>query len=311
MKNEKWNAENILSQKGRVAIVTGSSSGIGYETARVLANKQASVILAVRNLGKGNKALAKILQQNKDADVKVMELDLANLASVKNFAENFQKNYLRLDLLINNAGVMIPPYSKTSDGFELQFGTNHLGHFALTGQLLERLIDTEGSRIVNVSSGAHNIGKIDFDDLNWENRSYAKWKAYGDSKLANLLFTYELDRKLKDNGIDTLVTASHPGWTATELQRTAGGIVEYLNGILAQDITMGALPTLRAAIEAGLKGGEYFGPNGFMEIRGYPIKVESNELSKDQAIAKKLWEVSEKLTDVKFEFNKKAQSAGK
>ena len=192
MKNEKWNTENILSQKGRVVIVTGSSSGIGYETARVLANKQASVIIAVRNLDKGNKALAKILQQNKDADVKVMELDLANLASVKNFAENFQKNYSRLDLLINNAGVMIPPYSKTTDGFELQFGTNHLGHFALTGQLLELLINTEGSRIVNVSSGAHNFGKIDFDDLNWEKRSYAKWTAYGDSKLANFILPTNL-----------------------------------------------------------------------------------------------------------------------
>ncbi len=300
MKNEKWNAENIPSQKGRVAIVTGSSSGIGYETARVLANKQASVIIAVRNLDKGNKALAKIIQQNKDADVKVMQLDLANLASVKNFAENFQNNYLRLDLLINNAGVMIPPYSKTTDGFELQFGTNHLGHFALTGRLLELLISTEGSRIVNVSSGAHNIGKIDFDDLNWEKRSYAKWKAYGDSKLANIYFTYELDRKLKDNNLNTLVNASHPGWTATELQRTAGSVVEYLNGILAQDITMGALPTLRAAIEEGSKGAEYFGPDGFMELRGYPVKVESNQLSKNQAIAKKLWEVSEKLTDVKF-----------
>ncbi|MEH2434623.1 MAG: SDR family NAD(P)-dependent oxidoreductase [Nostoc sp.] len=308
MKNQKWNTKNIPSQKGRVAIVTGSSSGIGYETARVLANKQASVVIAVRNLDKGNKALAKILQQNKDADVKVMELDLANLASVKNFAENFQKNYLRLDLLINNAGVMIPPYSKTTDGFELQFGTNHLGHFALTGQLLQFLIGTEGSRIVNLSSSGHIMGKIDFDDLNWEKRSYAKWKAYGDSKLANLYFTYELDRKLKDNGIDILVTASHPGWTATELQRTAG-VVEYLSGIFAQDITMGALPTLRAAIEADLKGGEFFGPNGFMTMRGYPIKAETNELSKDKAIAKKLWVVSEKLTGVKFEFKKKISSS--
>jgi NAD(P)-dependent dehydrogenase (short-subunit alcohol dehydrogenase family) len=217
MKNEKWNTENILSQKGRIVIVTGSSSGIGYETARVLANKQASVIIAVRNLDKGNKALAKIIQQNKDADVQVMELDLANLASVKSFAENFHKNYSRLDLLINNAGVMIPPYAKTTDGFELQFGTNHLGHFALTGQLLKLLISTQGSRIVNVSSGAHNFGKIDFDDLNWEKRNYAQWTAYGDSKLANLYFTYELDRKLKEQGINTLVTASHPGWTATRL----------------------------------------------------------------------------------------------
>ncbi|MBS9389428.1 MAG: SDR family NAD(P)-dependent oxidoreductase [Dolichospermum sp. WA123] len=304
MKNEKWNTENILSQKGRIVIVTGSSSGIGYETARVLANKQASVIIAVRNLEKGNKALAKIIQQNKDADVRVMELDLANLASVNNFAENFQKNYSRLDLLINNAGVMIPPYSKTTDGFELQFGTNHLGHFALTGQLLKLLISTKASRIVNVSSGAHNFGTLDFDDLNWEKRNYAQWTAYGDSKLANLYFTYELDRKLKEQGINTLVTASHPGWTATELQRTAGDVMKYLNGIFAQDITMGALPTLRAAIEEGLKGGEYFGPNGFMEISGYPVKVESNQLSKDRAIAQKLWVVSEQLTSVKFEFNK-------
>ncbi|UUO16734.1 SDR family NAD(P)-dependent oxidoreductase [Dolichospermum heterosporum] len=306
MKNEKWNTENILSQKGRIVIVTGSSSGIGYETARVLANKQASVIIAVRNLEKGNKALAEIIQQNKDADVRVMELDLANLASVNNFAENFQKNYSRLDLLINNAGVMIPPYSKTTDGFELQFGTNHLGHFALTGQLLKLLISTKASRIVNVSSGAHNFGKLDFDDLNWEKRNYAQWTAYGDSKLANLYFTYELDRKLKEQGINTLVTASHPGWTATELQRTAGDVMKYLNGIFAQDITMGALPTLRAAIEEGLKGAEYFGPNGFMEISGYPVKVESNQLSKDRAIAQKLWVVSEQLTGVKFELNKKA-----
>ncbi|MDK2408308.1 SDR family NAD(P)-dependent oxidoreductase [Aphanizomenon sp. PH219] len=306
MKNEKWNTENILSQKGRIVIVTGSSSGIGYETARVLANKQASVIIAVRNLEKGNKALAKIIQQNKDADVRVMELDLANLASVNNFAENFQKNYSRLDLLINNAGVMIPPYSKTTDGFELQFGTNHLGHFALTGQLLKLLISTKASRIVNVSSGAHNFGNLDFDDLNWEKRNYAQWTAYGDSKLANLYFTYELDRKLKEQGINTVVTASHPGWTATELQRTAGDVMKYLNGIFAQDITMGALPTLRAAIEEGLKGAEYFGPNGFMEISGYPVKVESNQLSKDRAIAQKLWVVSEQLTGVKFELNKQA-----
>lgn len=303
MKNERWNAENILNQKGRIAIVTGSSSGIGYETARVLANKQASVILAVRNLDKGNKALAKIRQQNPDADVKVMELDLANLASVKTFSENFKQTYSHLDLLINNAGVMIPPYTKTTDGFELQFGTNHLGHFALTGQLLSLLLSTKGSRVVNVSSGAHAMGNIDFDDLSWEKRSYAPWKAYGDSKLANIYFTYELDRQLKAHNLDPIATASHPGWTATELQRTAGGVVQYLNGFFAQDITMGALPTLQAAIEPSLKGGEYFGPDGFMEMRGYPVQVKSNELSQDQAIAKKLWEVSTELTGVKFEFN--------
>ena len=301
MSNEKWTAENIPNQKGKVAIVTGSSSGIGFETARVLAEKQATVIIAVRNLEKGNKAAEKILAQNKNADVKVMELDLTNLESVEKFAENFKKEFSRLDLLINNAGVMIPPYSKTADGFELQFGTNHLGHYALTGLLLEVLLKTEGARIVNVSSMAHKSGNINFDDLNWEKRKYSAWKAYGDSKIANLYFTSELDRKLKEKKLNLLVTAAHPGYTATELQRNMG-ILEFLNNIFAQDISMGALPTLRAATEGGLKGGEYFGPGGFMEVWGFPVQVEPNWLAKDTEIAKKLWEVSEELTKVKFEF---------
>lgn len=308
MTNEKWTTENIPNQNGRVVIVTGSSSGIGYETARVLAEKQATVIIAVRNLEKGNAAADKIKSGIKDADLRILELDLANLESVKNFAENFKKNYSQLDLLINNAGVMIPPYSKTADGFELQFGTNHLGHFALTGQLLELLINTKSARIVNVSSSAHKTGSINFDDLNWEKRSYSGWKAYGDSKIANIYFTRELDKKLKENHLDLITTASHPGWTATELQRNSG-IVEFLNKFFAQDISMGALPTLRAAIEKDLTGAEYFGPNGFMELRGYPVEVETNKLSKDEAIAKKLWEVSEELTGVKFEFDKKTLTA--
>lgn len=306
MKNGNWTAENISNQKGKVVIVTGSSSGIGYEAARVLANKQATVIIAVRNLDKGNKALEKILGQNKDASVKVMELDLADLASVKNFAQEFKKNYSHLDLLINNAGVMIPPYSKTTDGFELQFGTNHLGHFALTAQLLEVLVNTKGARIVNVSSSAHKFGNINFDDLTWEKRQYSPWKVYGDSKIANLYFTSELNKKLKENNLDILTTAAHPGWTATELQRHTS-MTEFLNGFLAMDITKGALPTLRAAIEADLKGGEFFGPDGLFELWGYPIEVEPNKLSKDENIAKKLWSVSEELTGVKFEFNKKSK----
>lgn len=310
MNSENWTAENIPNQKGKVVIVTGSSSGIGYEAARVLAEKQATVILAVRNLDKGNKAVEKILAQNKDADVRVLELDLANLESVEKFAENFKKEYLRLDLLINNAGVMIPPYSKTSDGFELQFGTNHLGHYALTGLLLELLLSTPNSRIVNVSSMAHKSGNINFDDLTWEKRSYSAWRAYGDSKIANLFFTLELDRKLKEHNLDLCATAAHPGWTATELQRHTG-LVDFLNNIFAQDISMGALPTLRAATESGLKGGEYFGPNGFMEMRGFPAQVKTNQLAKDESIAKKLWEVSEELTGVKFDFNKKVNSASK
>jgi NAD(P)-dependent dehydrogenase (short-subunit alcohol dehydrogenase family) len=309
MSSEKWTVENMPDQTGRVVIVTGSSSGIGFETARVLADKGAKVVIAVRNLEKGSQAMEKILADNSEAALQVMELDLANLKSVESFAENFKKEHSRLDLLINNAGVMIPPYSKTADGFELQFGTNHLGHFALTGLLLELLLNTAGARIVNVSSGAHKVGKLDFDDLNWEKRGYSAWRAYGDSKLANLYFTYELDRRLKAKKFELPVTAAHPGYTATELQRNMG-VFEFLNYIFAQNVSMGALPTLRAATEKDLKGGEYFGPNGLMEMWGNPVRVESNELSRDESIAARLWEVSENLTGVKFEFGQKASRAG-
>ncbi|MEO6394194.1 MAG: SDR family NAD(P)-dependent oxidoreductase [Pyrinomonadaceae bacterium] len=308
MKNEKWNAENIPDQSGRIAIVTGSSSGIGFEAARVLANKKATVIIAVRNLKKGYVAVEKIRAQNSDAKVEVMQLDLADLSSVEEFATEFAGKYSRLDLLINNAGVMIPPYSKTVNGFELQFGTNHLGHFALTARLLPILNQTAGARIVNVSSGAHKQGKLDFDDLNWEKRKYSAWRAYGASKIANLYFTYELDRKLKANGSKTIVTAAHPGWTATELQRHTG-VVEALNSVFAQGISMGALPTLRAAVEPGLKGGEYFGPNGFMEMRGNPVPVPSNALSHDGSIARQLWEYSLDATGVRFPLGQMAASA--
>ena len=308
MQNGNWTAEDIPNQAGKTAIVTGSSSGIGFEAARVLANKGASVIIAVRSLDKGKAAADKILAQNKDADVKVLKLDLANLAAVKEFADEFKKTHSQLDLLINNAGVMIPPYSKTADGFELQFGTNHLGHFALTAHLLDVLTNTEDARIVNVSSGAHKAGNLNFDDLTWEKRSYSAWKAYGDSKIANLYFTFELNKKLKAHGFDTIATVAHPGWTATELQRHSG-IIETLNGVFAQNISMGALPTLRAAFDENAVGGEYFGPQGFMEMRGYPVKVEPNALAKDEQIAAKLWSVSEDLTGVKYEFNTKTQSA--
>ncbi len=300
-----WTAENIPNQKPRVAIVTGSSSGIGFEAARVLAGKGATVVIAVRNLEKGKAAAEKIDAEFKDADLHILELDLANLESVKEFAGNFNEEYSRLDLLINNAGVMIPPYSKTKDGFELQFGTNHLGHFALTGRLLDLLIATANSRIVNVSSGAHRYGNLNFDDLNWEKRKYKQWTAYGDSKIANLYFTFELDRKLKESNIGVLTTAAHPGYTATDLQRNMG-FATILNGLFAQSIEMGTLPTLRAAFDDAAKGGEFYGPDGLMGMRGFPIKVESNDLSQDQEIALKLWEVSEELTGLEFEFARKA-----
>ncbi|HUX93767.1 MAG TPA: SDR family NAD(P)-dependent oxidoreductase [Ignavibacteriaceae bacterium] len=299
MKQQKWNMDNIPDQKGRVAIVTGSSSGIGFETARVLAGKNATIIIAVRNLGKGNNAADKIKAQYKNAVVHIMELDLANLNSVKTFADNFIKNYSRLDLLINNAGVMIPPYSKTVDGFELQFGTNYLGHFALTSLFFDLIKNTTNSRIVNVSSTAHRSGNLDFNDLNWENRKYKAWRAYGDSKISNLYFTYELQERLDNEKIKVIVAASHPGWTATDLQRHSG-LLESLNGLLAQKIEIGALPTLYAATAADVTGGDYFGPSGWQEWRGYPKKVESNALSHDKNIASKLWDVSEKLTGIKF-----------
>ncbi len=310
MNNGNWTTENVPNQTGKTAIITGSSSGIGFEAARVLANKGATVIIAVRSLEKGQ-AAEKILAQNKDADVKVLKLDLANLSSVKEFVEQFKKTSARLDLLINNAGVMIPPFSKTADGFESQFGTNHLGHFALTEQLLDVLTKTKGARIVTVSSGMHKSGKLDFDDLNWEKRTYSAWQAYEDSKLANLYFTFELGRKLKENGYDTLAVAAHPGWAATDLQRHHG-VINFLNNFFAQDAAMGALPTLRAAADKNAKGGDYFGPKGFMELRGFPVKGEASNLAKDKKIAGKLWTVSEELTGIKFDFNKKvAHSAGK
>ncbi len=298
--HQKWNSKNISDQSGRVAIVTGSSSGIGLETARVLANKNAEVIIAVRNLQKGNKAMELIKAQNPNANLRIMELDLADLTSVKSFTETFQANYNRLDLLINNAGVMIPPYSKTKDGFELQMGTNHLGHFALTAQLMDLLLKTENSRIVNVSSMAHKYGNIDFNDLDWSSRKYKRERAYGDSKIANLYFTRILAEKLNTSGNNTIAASAHPGWTATDLQRHVG-FVEFLNNFFAQKIEMGALPTLYAAVGPDVQNGDFYGPNGFMEMRGYPIKVTPNELAHKKSIAEQLWQESEKLTNVTFQ----------
>ncbi len=299
MAQQKWDTENIPDQNGKVIIVTGSSSGIGFEAARVLASKNATVIIAVRNLEKGKNALNKIKAQYKNSDVQVMELDLANLKSIRSFVNAFKIHYDKLDLLINNAGVMIPPYEKTEDGFELQFGTNHLGHFALTGLLIDLLKNTKDSRIVNVASNAHKYGNLNFADLNWEKRKYKAWRAYGDSKISNLYFTYELQRRLANSKTNVKVTAAHPGWTATDLQRHSKLFV-FMNGFFAMKTWQGALPTLRAAIDETAKNGDYFGPNGWQEWRGYPTKVESNKLSHDKNIAAKLWEVSEQLTGIRF-----------
>lgn len=299
MTEQKWEVTNIPDQKGKIVIVTGSSSGIGLEAARLLASKNATVIIAVRNQVKGNSAVNKIKGQHKNANVHFLELDLADLSSVRSFAKIFKEKFNKLDLLINNAGVMMPPYGKTKDGFELQFGTNHLGHFALTGLLIDLLKKTEGSRIVNLASNAHKFGNLNFNDLNWEKRKYKSWNAYGDSKISNLYFTYELKRKLEKENSKIKVTAAHPGWTATDLQRHIG-VFEFMNRFFAMKIWQGALPTLRAATDNSAQSGDYFGPDGWQEWRGYPHKVESNKLSYDKNVAAKLWEVSEELTGIKF-----------
>jgi NAD(P)-dependent dehydrogenase (short-subunit alcohol dehydrogenase family) len=296
----RWTADRIGDQTGRVAIVTGANTGIGLETARELVRKGATVVIASRNAAKAERAADDIQRDTLRGEGVVMILDLAHLSSVKSFAADFRRRFDRLDLLINNAGVMMPPPSKTADGFELQLGTNHLGHFALTGLLLDLLLQTKGSRIVNVSSSAHRYGKIDFEDLNWEKRDYKAMAAYGQSKLANMLFTLELQRRLAKAGATTLAASCHPGWTATDLQRHSG-LVRFLNPFFSMKPWQGALPTLYAAISNDVVGAGYYGPDGFMQARGYPTRNEPKEIAKDGAVAKRLWQASEKMTGVEFD----------
>lgn len=296
---QHWTETDMPDQTGRVAIVTGANSGIGWDTARVLAQKGATVIMACRSLQKANTAADQIKTLNPVGKVVVMPLDLGDLDSVRALAAAFRAQHDRLDLLINNAGVMMPPYGKTAQGCEQQFGINHLGHFSLTGLLLDRLNGTPGARIATVSSYAHRFGNINFDDLNWE-RGYSPQRAYTQSKLANLLFTYELQRRLVAVGKSTLAVAAHPGWTATNLQQYSR-VAQLLNPIFAQTTDMGALPTLYAATASEVRGGEYFGPSGFLEIRGYPKKVGSNARSHDEEVARRLWTVSEDLTQITYQ----------
>ncbi|MFN2296917.1 MAG: oxidoreductase, partial [Candidatus Promineifilaceae bacterium] len=257
------------------------------------------VVMACRNLQKGNEAAEQIRALDPRGSVEVMQLDLADLDSVREFAEAFKAQHDRLDLLINNAGIMMTPYGKTAQGFEQQFGVNHLGHFALTGLLFERIKETPGSRVVTVSSTYHRLGKIDFDDLHCEEKAYGRQTAYGQSKLANLLFTYELQRKMDRAGLDMVAVAAHPGWSETNLQRHAG-LFDFMNRFVAQDAAMGALPTLYAATAPDVRGGDYYGPEGFMERAGYPKKVRSNGRSQDEEVAERLWRVSEDLTGVSY-----------
>ncbi len=302
--SSKWTAGDVPNQSGRVAVVTGANTGIGYEAAAVLAAKGSRVVLAVRNVDKGQEAVRRIEQASPGADVSVQQLDLTSLDSIRAAAEELKNTYQRIDLLINNAGVMMTPRETTKDGFELQFGTNHLGHFALTGLLLDRLLPVDGSRVVSISSNAHRtFAKIDFDDLQSE-RSYNRIAAYGRSKLANLLFIYELQRRLKLKGAPTIAVAAHPGGSNTELTRNLWPAIrkptEFVWGRMAQDADMGALPTLRAATDPSVQGGQYFGPDGFGEQRGHPKLVHSSKQSHDEQLQKRLWTASEELTGVTY-----------
>jgi NAD(P)-dependent dehydrogenase (short-subunit alcohol dehydrogenase family) len=299
----KWTTSDIPDQTGRVAVITGANTGLGYETAVALADHGARVVLAVRNLDKGKDAVARITAQSPGAEVALQELDLTSLESIRAAAEQLRAEHDRIDLLINNAGVMWTPKSTTKDGFELQFGTNHLGHFAFTGLLLDRLLPVAGSRVVTVSSVGHRIrADIHFDDLQWE-RNYNRVAAYGQAKLANLLFTYELQRRLAPNGT-TIAAAAHPGGSNTELTRNLPAlivpVVDAILPLIAQGADMGALPTLRAATDPGVLGGQYYGPDGFGEQRGYPKVVASSKKSHNVDVQRRLWAVSEELTGVVY-----------
>lgn len=303
---EKWTAADMPDQSGRIAIVTGANSGIGYEAARELARKGARVVMACRSVDKAEAAKQTLLAENADAALEVMALDLADLASVRAFADTFLAAYDRLDLLINNAGVMATPPRKTADGFELQFGTNHLGHYVLTGLLLGRLTSTGGARVVTVSSSAHRGGSIHFDDINLTS-GYTPFKAYGQSKLANILFASELDRKLKAAGHDVISTSVHPGWAATELQPNMarnhnswiqGVVMKIANTLIAQSQEQGALPTLYAATAPGVTGGAFYGPH--RQARGYPVEETPTAAARNADDAARLWQVSEDMTGVEY-----------
>lgn len=303
MNNGGWKSYKIINQDGGIILITGANSGLGLEASTILSSKGAKVIMAVRNLEKGKEAVSNIINKNINAQVELMQLDLSDFNSIHKFSKVFHAKYSNLNILINNAGIMYPKSREiTKQGFETHFGTNHLGHFLLTGLMLDILKKTPQSRVVTQSSALHKYGgDIHFDDLNWE-MTYDKAKAYAQSKLANLLFTYELDRRFKIHKHDSISTAAHPGYTATDLQRSSGLLVAVTNKLIAQKIEIGTLPVLRAATEENLVGSEYFGPTKWFETRGYPEKVNSSDKSYDAQLAKKLWEVSERLVGFTYNF---------
>jgi NAD(P)-dependent dehydrogenase (short-subunit alcohol dehydrogenase family) len=295
-----WTIKNIPDQAGKKIIITGANSGLGLETARILAKHGADVIMACRSLERANRAKADIERQHPQATIDVLELDLGNLASISNFVSEYKKRHAKLDILINNAGLMMPPYGQTDDGFELQMGCNHLGHFALSAQLIALLTQSDMGRVITLSSIGHKLGNINLKDLNSERR-YNPTKAYTQSKLANLMFSYELDRRLKKAGHTTKSIAVHPGWSATNLMRTSP-MIKLFNPIMSQNQEQGALSTIRAAVDPDVESGTYWGPKGFMELKGAPVLRKSSPASHNESKASRLWQISEELTKSKFYF---------
>ncbi|MET0135011.1 MAG: oxidoreductase [Kibdelosporangium sp.] len=299
-----WTADRIPDQAGRTFVVTGANSGLGYVTAKELARHGARVVLAVRNETKGKAALAELLAEQPQAKAEIRLLDLADLDSVRAFADGIASDDVPVDVLVNNAGVMMPPRSLTKQGFETQFAANHLGHFALTGLLFDRLKASPAARVVTVSSGLHKRGFIHFDDLNGE-RKYSPTAFYAQSKYANVLFALELDRRLRAAGVPMLSVLAHPGYAATNLQASGPtGIAKLLmklgNRLMAQDVSMGALPQLYAATATEVQSGQFFGPDGRGESKGHPTVVQPIESAKDPETARRLWDVSEELTGVRY-----------
>ena len=310
MSKPRWTIDDLPKQDGKVVVITGANSGIGYEAALALAGAGAHIVMACRKEALAQAAIGKIREAHPSASREFVALNLASLASVRAFAAEVQTKHERLDVLVNNAGVMALPYCKTEDGFEMQLGTNHLGHFALTGLLLGHLLAAPAPRVVNVASSAHNIGKLRFEDLQGE-KSYHRWRAYGQSKLANLLFTYELQRRLDAHHLGLKSVACHPGYANSNLSLVAAQMDQssvaerfwrFANGSVAQSTAMGALPTVYAAAALEVNGSDYIGPDGFFEMSGYPVKVKSNARSRDEAAAAELFQVSERLTGVTFAF---------
>lgn len=304
---EHWTEADIPDQTGRVVLITGANSGIGFEAARALAQRNATVVLGCRTRSKAEAAAAAIEATRPSGSTEILEMDLADLDTLEVAAAEFVDRYDRLDVLVNNAGLMATPEQRTAQGFEMQFGVNHLGHFALTGLLLETAMATPGSRIVSISSQGHRPGRIDFDDINSE-KSYSPWPAYFQSKLANLLFTRELQRRLAAADADVIAVAAHPGVSQTNLGHEPSGLLgSAMNTVrpvfdmfFSQSAQMGALPTLRAAVEPDVDGGDYFGPDGFGEQRGHPVKRGMSSRAKNDADAERLWAISEELTGVTY-----------